>query len=520
MERESVTPPPVREPSRNAALRTVEQALLAAEFFAANAAYYTFVGTSQSLAFTTQLPESFPGVGELGSSLARRVHFGLVQGANGSARLILEHAPLLVDAAGGVAPFRVTLAEDVRALRIRFWSPEAGWVESWTLPNSLPALVQLTLNSRPSEGPGSRPQELVSRIVALPARSVPASFQIPPALEAQALGAETQVAAGGGRAATAATELLQSNRARRETGDSTLEVDLEWLGRSGVELARYILATESSSSAVPFDSLNQQWAGGPGDPDSPTARLPLDNFPLGRGTISVKIVDLDRMFNLNLADETILRQAMTLIGLSDTEAPVLIDSILDWQDRDDAPGANGAESDYYRRLDPPSLAKNGPFDQLSELLLVRGVTPAIYFGSPANGDGAAVAKGVGLVDLFTPLSGRLINVNTASAVVLQLLPQIDEAVAQAIVQARAGADGLDGTADDLPFRSPAELAGRVPGLGNPGTISEVLRFLTVRSLVFEARVTVDIEGSKRGYAALLGRIQGNDVSVLRMYRTD
>ena len=53
---------------------------------------------------------------------------------------------------------------------------------------------------------------------------------------------------------------------------------------------------------------------------------------------------------------------------------------------------------------------------------------------------------VGLVDLFTPLSGRLVNINTASVDALQVLPQIDENVAQAIRMARAGPDGVEGFA--------------------------------------------------------------------------
>src|SRR5262245_37163073 len=42
------------------------------------------------------------------------------------------------------------------------------------------------------------------------------------------------------------------------------EAELIWLGRSGVEYARYVLAQQLQFGAEPFDSLNQKWAGGPG----------------------------------------------------------------------------------------------------------------------------------------------------------------------------------------------------------------------------------------------------------------
>ena len=46
----------------------------------------------------------------------------------------------------------------------------------------------------------------------------------------------------------------------------------------------------------------------------------------------------------------------------------------------------GAESDYYQSLDPPYYAKNGPIDELSELLLIKGIrdAPELYWGSDAT----------------------------------------------------------------------------------------------------------------------------------------
>jgi type II secretory pathway component PulK len=63
----------------------------------------------------------------------------------------------------------------------------------------------------------------------------------------------------------------------------------------------------------------------------------------------------------------------------------IADAIIDWIDADDEPRANGAESDYYSGLG--YRCKNGPLDTLEELLLVRGVTPQLLFGSDSNRNG-------------------------------------------------------------------------------------------------------------------------------------
>lgn len=64
------------------------------------------------------------------------------------------------------------------------------------------------------------------------------------------------------------------------------------------------------------------------------------------------------------------------------------DAIIDWIDPDDEPRANGAESSYYTGMSPSYRCKNGPLDSLEELLLVRGVTPELLFGTDRNRNGA------------------------------------------------------------------------------------------------------------------------------------
>lgn len=304
--------------------------------------------------------------------------------------------------------------------------------------------------------------------------------------------------------------------------NSNNQADLEWIGRSGVEYARWILGQEK----CPYDSLNQKWAGGPGaacETNGPLAEVTLSDFHIGDGVFNLKITDLERKINVNTADEATLNQVMRVVGADANDSGAIVDSILDWVDRDDNARVNGAESDYYQGLTPPYVAKNGPIDDVSELLLIKGVrdNPEIYSKDYANiqrfdrfGDPIPpVEYGAYLVDVFTPISTGHINLNTASATVLAMIPGIDEAMANQIIRVRAGPDGVDGTDDDTPFENVQQVAQFAP------TYSAVplTHYFTTRSSTFEVEVDAQMGSSKQTYYAIIGRNNQRDIQILSFY---
>lgn len=310
------------------------------------------------------------------------------------------------------------------------------------------------------------------------------------------------------------------------------ETELMWLGLSGVEKARWILAQQLSIAQEPYDALNQVWAGGPGSmntSNSPLAGVTLD-FQLGNGTARLKITDLERRANINVADEFMLEQALRLVGVDAGDFSLIVGSILDWIDPDDNTHIGGTESQFYESLDPPYYAKNKPIDDLSELLLINGMTPAIYWGGVAteqprrayfqNQPGFAAVSGgevsyaVGFVDLFTPISSGRININTASLTTLQMI-LVDENIAAEVIQLRSGPDGVDGTEDDTPFRNAGELI-NVPGISRQA-VAQLQRICDVRSRTFEVQVDVDVNGYKRQFVAIVGRNSPRDLPVLSFH---
>ena len=327
--------------------------------------------------------------------------------------------------------------------------------------------------------------------------------------------------------------------------------EVEWLCRSGVEMAKYVLSQQMADTQQPYDSLSQSWAGGPGSTNGFNPLL--DNIDLtdsawGEGTLlgllypdedpgegfrcSIKIMDMERKFNINRAAERSmgrypLEQTFEMMGVDVSLIPYLVDAIIDWRDQDSAVGVNGAESEYYEPLG--YLAKNGPIDDLRELLLIKDITPEMYWGNATNSlvagtvpttvedEGESLNYNYALVDLFTPLSLGYININTAPAEVLQLvpLPGNPAVTAEEIVRVRAGLDGIEGTYDDDPYDTVSQLQ-LVPGFTRDA-VSNASRFFSVRSSTFEVKVTASVRGQERILVAVLQRKNPTEIKILYTY---
>ncbi len=335
--------------------------------------------------------------------------------------------------------------------------------------------------------------------------------------------------------ALASSMKVETQLARNTSWDTELDV----LGRSGFDKAKAYIG--APKQGVQFDAPNQLWAGGMCETNDALAESSLENEHLGHGTISVKITDADRKFNINLAASApeVLNQGLILMGVDGAEAPSIVNAICDWIDRNDKPriGSSDTESSYYESLQPPYVAKNGFIDDLTELMRIKGITPAMYFGP---GGGAATGNAAqqlftqsanrfnrrpdqeptyaaGFVDLFTSV-GEKVNFNFASATVMQLFPNIDVSDAQAIIEARGGYDKIEGTCDDVVFASAADVAAKVPNLSP--FAKEFLaspnanRFIGGVSTSFEVQVDAQIDNVKRTYYGVLRRIGPNRPPVL------
>lgn len=302
------------------------------------------------------------------------------------------------------------------------------------------------------------------------------------------------------------------------------ESEMLLLGWSGVELARYVIGQQANIPGESgFHALNQKWAGGPGGTNELLAEISLEDVELGRGRFTVRVADAERKLNLNYTRAEVLEQILRKMGVDALDVMPIIHAIEDWRDGDQNTRLNGAESDYYLGLNPPYVAKDGMMDDIAELLLIRGITPHLYAGpghAAAESDrgglrrGTFAEYGMGLQELFNvgPVAHR-VNINTASAAVLAMLPGIGDRLAASIVETRAGLDGVDGTEDDTPFHTPGELI-NVGGI-LPLDVNALQQLCGVQSRFFNVEVEVEVDQYTRIFEAQLDARSPRNILILR-----
>ncbi len=161
--------------------------------------------------------------------------------------------------------------------------------------------------------------------------------------------------------------------------------------------------------------------------------------PYGEGGYQVRVSDESGKININQADELILRQTFTNLDFDPAFGDALADAILDWRDPDSLERLNGVESAYYLAQDIAYPAKDGPFDTIDELLLIRDVTQALFYNT--------------LNEVFTVYGnarrGNMANPQTANALVLRAIQGVDAETAEEAIRQRrenCGEAFLDATA--------------------------------------------------------------------------
>jgi general secretion pathway protein K len=176
------------------------------------------------------------------------------------------------------------------------------------------------------------------------------------------------------------------------------------------------------------------------------------------GEAEVKVRSESGRISLNGAQDALLRKVMKYFVEAGEQRDVIIDSILDWKDPDDLHRLNGAENDYYRSLPEPYDCKNAAFDTVEEMMLVRGVTPELFFGRRGKEAKEGEAQGspaIGFRDVFTVFSTATnVDMNSAPLEVIIALFGIPQETAKKVVESR----------QEQPFKNLEDLRLRVPEL--------------------------------------------------------
>lgn len=156
--------------------------------------------------------------------------------------------------------------------------------------------------------------------------------------------------------------------------------------------------------------------------------------------VKVKVTEIPISSKLSLKNtrQDLLKRIFKRYTESEEDAMAIVSAIKDWQDADNLENIHGAEDSYYLSLDYPYYAKNKPIENLKELLLIKGITAEMYYGTKEI---------PGLRNIFTlyETSGK-IDLNTCDEDVFKVFG-FDDNVINAIVERRRR----------IPFKNMSEL---------------------------------------------------------------
>jgi general secretion pathway protein K len=160
-------------------------------------------------------------------------------------------------------------------------------------------------------------------------------------------------------------------------------------------------------------------------------------FHFPTGDVTVDVAPESSKLNLNYAQPADLFRLLVALNVPPDRAQVIAEAIFDW--RTPAPGGQPTPLDtFYLQQNPSFMAPHTSFQEIEELLLVRGMTPDIFYGTWDRDDSVQPSRLVqraGLRDCVSVYSNGTLDVNTTPLPVL-IASGIAPDAAAAIVQQR------------------------------------------------------------------------------------
>jgi len=210
----------------------------------------------------------------------------------------------------------------------------------------------------------------------------------------------------------------------------------QYLAEAAIKRAQVVLEDDTNS----FDCLNEFWSTGRYSDDGESV---FKEAELGNGVYSIGMVDEDRKVNINTASRDVMERLFRIASGTDIDdAHIIASSIVDWRDTDSNPLEGGAENSFYKQLEISYECKDGNFQVLEELLLVRRMTNDVFLK---------------VKDFITVYGDGKININTAGYEVLYALG-MNDALVDKIIFYRRGDDGIAATEDDNILKNLSNIA--------------------------------------------------------------
>ncbi|MBL7016448.1 MAG: general secretion pathway protein GspK [Kiritimatiellales bacterium] len=217
------------------------------------------------------------------------------------------------------------------------------------------------------------------------------------------------------------------------------------LARAGIELAKAMIAFQEDPLEGDDIIYDDPWLAQAAHIDE---GIPVTySEELGDGTITLNIDFEKGRRSIRKLNVEGWHELFAQTGIPSSEWDELYGCLVDWQDENDLAQLNGAESDdsFYRERGYE--CKNAPVDTVDELLLIKGWTEEIVYGTPPEKMEETEYPLTGLAQHLTIWGDGKVNPNSASDTVLRSL-YLSEDMIEAIMEMRLGPDGEYGTDDD------------------------------------------------------------------------
>jgi general secretion pathway protein K len=189
-------------------------------------------------------------------------------------------------------------------------------------------------------------------------------------------------------------------------------IRLRYMAESGFYAGEALLLADKNA----FDALTEDWAKtemlslkAEGLFDNGSFKLTIDDEG---GMIPVNRLVNGTAYNVTIRDMLLRLLTGPHFRLASAQAEEIVASIKDWIDADDEVTGAGAEGGYYASLERPYAVKNAPLDCIEELLMVKGVTRELFYGT---------GESPGLSSCLTVFGDGKINISTAPKPVLRAL---------------------------------------------------------------------------------------------------
>jgi general secretion pathway protein K len=222
-------------------------------------------------------------------------------------------------------------------------------------------------------------------------------------------------------AALSAIAFTVASTVRAETERTSTEVDA---------LRAYFLAAGSIDRAILYVQWGPSYRNPDGSPkyfQSPTRTFQF-NFPTG--TAATDIIMETAKLDVNNVRPPELLALLVALGATGDQAATVTQGILDW--RTPSPGGSFTLFDqYYLSLPSSFRARHSSFQEIEELLLIRGVTPDLFYGSYTKDDQGRLIRRAGLRDCLSVYgSTSQLNANWVEPAVMQAIGISPDVAAQ------------------------------------------------------------------------------------------